>query len=182
VSYIAVFGRCLLAVVFLVSAVGKLRGGRQFREFATSLAGMRLLPARAVRPVAALVATAELTVPLLLAPFVPASLVGAGLAVAAGLLTAFAVAIGIALRRRVPASCRCFGGSGTSPLGPQHVVRNAVLVLVACLGAYASSRQPTTDWRAIVLAAPPALAAASITIRLDELVSLFAPVAVQPRR
>lgn len=176
VSYVVVFSRCLIGAVFLVSAISKLRGRRQLREFVTSLRSMRLVPERLLTPVAVLVAVAELAVPLLLAPYpAPPVMAAAGLIVAAMLLTAFAAAIVIVLRRGVAASCRCFGGSGSTPFGRHHVARNAVLTLVALLGAYASLRQPALDWAAVTLAAPLGIVGALIVTRLDDLIELFGP-------
>jgi hypothetical protein len=176
VSYIEVFGRCLIGVVFLVSAVSKLRGSRQFREFAASLTAMRLLPSRLVTPVAAVVAATELAVPVLLAPLPVPGLAAAGFAIAALLLAGFAVAIVVVLRRGVQASCRCFGGSGAAPFGRHHVVRNAVLTLIAGLGVYASLGQPTVDLQVLALAGPLGLVGALVTVRLDDLVDLFSPL------
>lgn len=176
VSYIEVFSRCLIGVVFLVSAVSKLHGGRQFREFATSLAAMRLLPARLVTPAAAAVAVTEGAVPVLLAPLPVPGLAVTGFTVAAVLLAGFAVAIVMVLRQGVPASCRCFGGSGAAPFGRHHVLRNAVLTLIAGLGGVASLGPSAVDLRVLALAAPLGLLGALVTVRLDDLVDLFSPL------
>jgi hypothetical protein len=182
VSYVEVFCRCLIGVVFLVSAVSKLRGGRQFREFASSLRGMRLLPGRLVAPVAAVVAAAELAVPVLLAPLPVPSLVVAGFALAALLLAGFAVAIVVVLRRGVQASCRCFGGSGAAPFGWHHVIRNGVLTVVAALGGYAALGTSAVDLQALALTAPLGLVAALVTVRLDDIVDLFSPMSARRQR
>nr|WP_225311513.1 MauE/DoxX family redox-associated membrane protein [Microbispora cellulosiformans] len=123
------FCRLLTGIVFLTSAVSKLRGRAAYEEF--TAATRALAPRLPARPAAALVVAAEAAVAPLLA-WRPTAL--AGFCVALGLLVAFTVAMAAALRRRRRVLCRCFGAS-TVPVGPGHLVRNAVLAAAAATGA-----------------------------------------------
>ncbi|MFG3555300.1 MauE/DoxX family redox-associated membrane protein [Micromonospora sp. NPDC047557] len=174
-SYLLVFCRCLLALVFLASAASKLRGPTAFRAFADSLRMMRLLPERVVVPVAAAVAVTEAVVPVLLVPLPIAAVTTAAFTVAAALLATFTVAVAAVLDRGTPASCRCFGGTAAS-FGRHHLARNVVLSVFAGIGAYASLGDPAVTTRTVVLAAPLGAVATLIVIRLDDLAALFAPL------
>lgn len=176
VTYLEVFSRCLIGVVFLFSAWSKRPGSGRFREFSDSLAAMRLLPAPLVRPVAAVVVAAETAVVLLVAPLPVRLLAAAGLALAVLLLAGFAVSIGLVLRRGVQASCRCFGGSSAAPFRRHHIVRNVLLVAVAGAGLVAVLAGPALTWEALLLAGVPAAVLGLLTTRLDDVVELFAPV------
>ncbi|MEV1329257.1 MauE/DoxX family redox-associated membrane protein [Micromonospora costi] len=181
-SYVLEFSRCLLALVFLASAVGKLRGRPAVRAFVDSLRAMDLLPAGLVVPVAAVVVTAEAAVPLLLVPLPGAALTTAGFAVAVALLAAFTVAVAAVLRRGTPASCRCFGEAAAAPFGRRHLVRNIALTVLAGTGAYASLADPAATARTAVLSVPLGVVAALVVVRLDDIAALFAPVYHGPVR
>ncbi|MEU6407360.1 MauE/DoxX family redox-associated membrane protein [Microbispora sp. NPDC046933] len=127
-AYLYAFCRLLTGIVFLMSAVSKLRGRAAYEEFTVATRALARLPAR---PVAALVVAAEVAVAPLLA-WGPTVL--AGFCIALGLLVAFTVAIVVALRRGRRVPCRCFGASAV-PVGPGHLARNAVLVVAAGAGA-----------------------------------------------
>lgn len=172
-SYLSLFCRCLLALVFLAAVAGKLRSAGAYGAYVESLRTMAVLPAHVTGPVAAAVAAVELAVPLLLA--LP-QLAVAGLALAGLLLIGFAVAITAVLRRGVRATCRCFGASAASPFGRHHVVRNAVLATAAAAGAAASLVDATVSWPVAALSVPLAALCAAMVIRLDDLVALFGPV------
>ena len=173
-AYVEVFGRCLIGVVFLVSAWSKRPVGGRFKQFSDSLAAMRLLPARAVVPVAAVVVVLEAAAVVLL--MLPVHLsAAAGFVLAAVLLLGFAGSIAMVLRRGVQASCRCFGGSGSAPFRAHHIVRNLVLVAVAGAGLVAALAEPAFVWEAVALGAVPGVVVALLVTRLDDLVELFAP-------
>ncbi|TDD53748.1 methylamine utilization protein MauE [Kribbella antibiotica] len=158
--------RVLLGVVFAVSLVGKLRGTGDFVEATRRLVPVRF--ARWDRPLAAAVALVELAVLALLViqPTV-------GFLLALGLLAAFTVGLAAALRRGESAPCHCFG-SGSTPLGRRHVVRNAVLLTIAGLGlAFPAASPPFAE---LLPAATIAIAAAAIVIRFDDLVELYQPL------
>lgn len=57
---------------------------------------------------------------------------------AAGLLTAFTVAVVVRLARGQRPPCACFGRVASRPIGPLTVVRNVVLVGLAVAAAVAS--------------------------------------------
>jgi hypothetical protein len=175
-SYLLVFSRCLLALVFLASAASKLRGRPAFRAFADSLRTMNLLPARVVVPVAGAVAVVEAMVPLLLVPLPGAAVTTVGFTVAAALLAAFTVAVAVVLHRGTRVSCRCFGEAAAAPFGRHHLARNVVLTVVAGIGAYASLGDSGVTVRTAVLAVPLGVVSALIVVRLDDLVALFLPV------
>lgn len=181
-AYVEVFSRCLIGVVFLVSAWGKRPGSGRFRQFSDSLAAMRLLPARAVVPVAGVVVALETAVVLLLLPLPVRPLAVAGFALAIVLLLGFAVSIGLVLRRGVQASCRCFGGSGAAPFRRHHIVRNLVLVALAVAGVVAALGEPALSWEAAALGAVPGAVVGLLVTRLDDLVELFAPPPAAVRR
>jgi Methylamine utilisation protein MauE len=168
----------VLWLVFAVSTAGKLR---TWRGFVASLRPLGLLPGRLVPATAVAVATAEVTVLLGLSAavagvldLVPAGPVVrfGGLVAAAALLGVLTGGIALALRRGSSAPCACFGAS-TRPLGGRHLVRNAILLLVAA-GALVTPAGPVVPAGALLGAAAGALVAV-LLIRLDDLVELLAP-------
>jgi hypothetical protein len=162
----------LLWVVFAVSAVSKLRGQRAFAESLRPLPG---LPALLVTPVAALVTAVEvLVVAGLSAVVVSGALAVAALGLAAVLLTVFTIGIALAIRRHAAARCACFG-SAERELGPVHVVRNVFLLAVAVLAILTGPGAEVAPAGAL-LAALTGAVAGFITIRLDVLFDLFAPM------
>ncbi|MDG4825004.1 MauE/DoxX family redox-associated membrane protein [Asanoa sp. WMMD1127] len=180
-SYFAEFGRCLVWAVFVVAVISKSRGRRQFREFVDSLAALNYIPNRLVAAVAAGVVAAEWAVAVLLVVLPVPELRTFGLGLAAALLTCFAVAIGLVLRRGTSAACRCFGGSASAPFGWHHVVRNGALGLIGLAGCYAGCQQTALDLGALAVMAPFGLLAAFLVIRLDEVVALFKPASAAGR-
>jgi hypothetical protein len=129
---LAIASRTVLVIVFLLSASSKVRSRGAFAEFVASLVSLTGLPTQRAPAVAAVVATGEMTVVVLM--FVPAPPVAlAGFLLAAFLLAAFTVAIINAIRRAVLVPCRCFGGS-TNPIRPTDGVRNLILMGVAGVG------------------------------------------------
>jgi hypothetical protein len=120
--------RCALALLWLASARHKLRDPQRFRD---ALAGFQLVPAAAVRMLAALVTALELGLGLGL--LVPGA--GSAPALATGaLLALYALAITAnLLRGRRALDCGC--GARPQPLGEGLVVRNSVLVAIALAAA-----------------------------------------------
>lgn len=183
-AYVVLGIRCLLGVVFLVSAASKLRSRRAFDEFAVSVRELGAATAVA-RPIAVVVVAAEALIPVLLAVPVTAAAptggvtslaTGTGLVLAGGLLTAFVVAIVVSLRRGVRAPCRCFGMSST-PLGLRHVARNGVLVAAAVTGlvALAGGADDAVQPAGSAIAVMVGLVAGLLITALDDLVELFSP-------
>jgi hypothetical protein len=97
--------------------------------------------------VAAAVIMCELATAALLAADVTAL---AGLGVGAALLIVFTMAISSVLRQGTSASCRCFGAS-TQPLGRRHLVRNAILLLIAAIGVTGTSPATALGWNPAAL-------------------------------
>src|SRR5690349_14635665 len=97
-SYVAITCCLTLAVTFAVSAWGKVRDRAEFGAFVSSTRRLqpRFLPPSGATTVAVAVLGTELALPVLLAAAPPA-----GCAVAALLLTAFAVALARAARHGV---------------------------------------------------------------------------------
>ena len=157
----------LVAVVFAVSAVGKLRTAGVRAAFRRSVAGMAVLPARAVGPVAMSVPIAEAaTVVLLVMP--STAMLGCVLALA--LIAAFTTGIVIVLRRGTRAVCLCFGTT-ERPYRPRHLVRNGLLAAAALAGALLSGH-PIDLPAALIMIAGGALAALVLVV-FDELLDLF---------
>ncbi|GIJ50298.1 hypothetical protein Val02_71840 [Virgisporangium aliadipatigenens] len=172
-AYVEVAVRALVVTVFVVAVWGKAHGGEAWREFVASVRAFDVVPARAVRPVAALVAGCEAVGVALLA--VPATVV-AGYGLAAALLAAFAVAMAVSLRRGAQPVCRCFGGRG-SAVTAVHVARNLGLVVVALLAVAARMFvDDPVEPAGAALAALSGVLVAALVVRLDDVVALFAPV------
>ncbi|MFI9152413.1 MauE/DoxX family redox-associated membrane protein [Streptomyces sp. NPDC053367] len=167
--------RALVALVFLASAVGKLRGRAAFAAFVAETRQWRLVPKRALVPAAGTVVVAEAAVPVLVA--VP-SATRAGVLLAGALLALFTAAIVVTRARGTAARCACFGRIAT-PLGRRHVLRNALLlaaVAVAMTPLPEAAGAPT----ALVAVGAGALGALLITT-LDEIAGLFSPHPQEPR-
>ena len=165
-EYLGVGCASLIGWVFLASAISKLR---HFGEFTRSLPA--LAPARPghVRPLAMTVVAAEAAVPALLL-FPAAALYG--FALAGALLAAFTAAIAAALKRGRRAPCRCFGAS-SAPLGPSHLVRNAILLISALAGGLALSARPPQA-AGLVVAIAAGLVGAILIVAMDDIAFLFA--------
>ncbi|GLH98471.1 MauE/DoxX family redox-associated membrane protein [Phytohabitans aurantiacus] len=174
-SYVLIGLRSLIALVFVFSIAGKLRGRRAFDEFlaATVRLSPRPLPAALARWLAAGVVAIELAVVLLLT--MPAT-TPIGFAVAAALLLGFTGTIVLALRRGERAPCRCFG-STTQPLGYPQVARNLVLLAAAALGL-AGGQLPAAspDLAGALVAVGAGALAATVVTMADDITSLFRPV------
>jgi hypothetical protein len=193
----ALFCRCFLAGVFVTAAVAKTAGFGAFagsiRElrierlllswFAPSwLVPRRLVPgeATAARVIGVLTIGTELDCAVeLLWP----RTVRPGAVVALALLTAFVLVIVRSMRRRSVTACACFG-SGGAPLGPVHLVRNAVLGAAAVLVLAHGSGEGFgggVPAAGAVCAVGGALIATVLVARLDDLVALLSPAAPAAR-
>jgi hypothetical protein len=166
----ALASRCLIGIVFVVSAFTKLRSGPAFRVFSAWVATLPMLPAGKRTAIAIVIAAAEaVTVPLVALPWTFV----AGLAVAAAVLAAFTVGAFIVARsqaRAVP--CQCFGPSSV-PLGMPHAARNALLCTAAAAGA-AGVGPVAHHLPGVALSLGIGAAAALPAIFLDDLIALFA--------
>lgn len=167
-SVIWATGTVLLAVVFGVSAVGKLRDRA---AFAGSLRALRLLSPRMVQPVAWLVPLGEGVVGLaLLASLTGTRWVGwSANAAAFALLGVFTLTIINVLARGVQVRCNCFGRQGTN-MNPHHVVRNLCLMAVATVGFLGSgSETPPSE---AVLALGMGIVAGVLVTAMDDIMDL----------
>lgn len=169
--YVVMGCRALVAVVFVVSVVSKVRSRKAYAEFVAATRQLAPPPlVAAARPMAAAVVGMELAAVLLVA-VPPTVLFGFG--VAAVLLAAFSGAILLALRRGERAPCRCFGSSA-QPLGYTQVVRNAALLAVSVLGAAGGlSTAGVTELPGVVLAVAAGGILAMLAIMADDIAALF---------
>ncbi|MGI5128074.1 MauE/DoxX family redox-associated membrane protein [Pseudonocardia sp. CA-107938] len=161
----------LVAVVFAISATGKLRTAAVRAAFRRSVAGMAVLPAGVVGPVAAAVPVLEaLAAVLLVVP--PTAVLGCGLALV--LVGAFSTGIVIVLRRGTKAACLCFGTT-ERPYRAAHLVRNGLLAAAALAGAVLSGYP--VDLLAALIMVVGGVLVALVLVAFDDLLDLFgAPV------
>jgi thiol-disulfide isomerase/thioredoxin len=166
-AYAALACRCLVGVVFAVSAISKLRSATAFRAFSSWLSGLPL-PAAHSRAAAATLAVAEVVIVVsLLLPWTAR----AGLALAAVTLAVFAAGLAAVVRSGVPASCQCFGASGRQ-VGVRHVARDTMLCAAATAGAIGTGA--ATRPAAIVLSLGAGVIASVFALFLDDIAALFA--------
>lgn len=160
--------RVLLAVVFLTAVVGKTRSRQGFAEFRDSVAAIapRWLP---VGPAAVAVVAGEAATVVLLA--VPATRL-AGYALAVVLLAAFCAGIARVVHSRQMVRCQCFGAGG-DVLGPEHLVRNGLLVAVATAGALGGGATPSAPAALVAMVTGALLGL--LTTRWEDVVFLLVP-------
>ena len=179
--YVTVGATVLCGLVLLVSAVSKVRSGKDYAEFVASVPAFGI-PSRWIRlfaavTVAAEIASAALLLPAALLIAVGSTagrwLAGAGLVLAVGLFAVLTAAVWRAVTRRSGAVCRCFGAARTV-LAHRHVVRNALLLLAAITGALCLSVVDTADPAIAALAAVVGALGAVLVIRFDDLAELIA--------
>jgi hypothetical protein len=172
-TYLAIGCRCVIGLVFLIAAVGKLRTRTAWASFRSSVSGMKIVPESVIPIVAVAVVGAELVVVATLT--IPSTVV-LGFAVASGVLVAFSAAIIAALRRKTGGTCRCFGISA-APFGIHHVVRNGALVAVAVTGALATILAPDTEIAAggVAVATVASIIGVFLIVILDDLMTLLLP-------
>jgi hypothetical protein len=174
-AFLVVFSRCLIGMVFVAAAFGKLRSRKTRQTFVDSLRQMGIVRPRHVVATSALVAGGEVTVSLLMLPVGGPATACLGFSLAAVLLIGFAAAIHAVLRNGTAVTCPCFGSASIVPFGYHHVVRNGGLAMVAGLGGYASLGSIVFDVGSALVAAAAASVCALLVTRVDDLVLLFAP-------
>ena len=118
--------RCVLAVVFIVAAIGKLLDLEGSRRALADFG----VPVRATRLGGVLLPVAELAVAISLL-FVPTARWGALGALL--LLLVFGAGVARAMSRGEAPDCHCFGQIHSEPAGRSTLVRNAVLAAAAVL-------------------------------------------------
>jgi hypothetical protein len=167
--YVALACRFLVGLVFAASAFGKLRSAAAFRDFASWVSGLPVLPSRGRQAVAWAIVVAEVAVAALVAaPWT----VSEGLVLGAVVLAGFAAGARGVIRADVRAPCQCFGTSA-APLGGRHVVRNLVLCVSAVVGAVFAGTGGARP-AGVALSLSGALAAAMVVVFLDDLAALLA--------
>lgn len=121
---VAVFASVLLGIAFVVAGAAKFASGDQWPALAAALG----VPAVAMRvvvpvlPIVEIVVGAGLIVQLWPQGFAVAALV---------MLVAFSAQLARELAGGRHPVCACFGAWSARPLGPSHLVRNAVLAALA---------------------------------------------------
>jgi len=167
-AYVALAARCLIGLVFAVSAASKLRSGAAFRDFASWLAGLPVLTIRGRRAAAPVIVAAEVAVVVLAAlPWT----VRAGLVLAAIMLALFAAGVVHAVCRGASAPCQCFG-TGTAPLGYRHAVRNVLLCGAAVAGAAGAAPGPVPAGAGVALSLVAAAVVAALVLALDDIAAI----------
>ena len=116
--------RLLLAFVFLLAGATKLVDPVGMRKTWIAFG----FPVVLARPIVVLLPVLEIAVGVLL---IPTSLAWYGAWGALGLLTAFAIAIGVAMARGRKPDCRCFGRVHSGPVGWRTLARDGVLAICA---------------------------------------------------
>lgn len=163
--------RLLVVLVLAAALVGKLSGPVAVREFRVMLRSLGLRGGWVSWAQGGVIAAEAIVV--VLGPWPrtgPAAMV-----VATGLFAVLTGGVAFAVRRRVTASCRCFGGGG-GQLRRLHVVRNAVLTLVSAVAATASAMAPghRVGLPAVVLCVVVAGVVTTVVVRIEDIVALFA--------
>lgn len=129
----------LLAAVFATAAVGKLLDLPGSRKALSDFG----VPQRLVPVAGVALPLAELGVAIALIPQ-PSARWGALGALA--LLLTFLAGIANALRRGEAPDCHCFGQIQSAPAGPETLVRNGVLALLAAVLVLQGAGPPLDDW------------------------------------
>lgn len=126
----------MLAAVFATAGIAKLAGrraaGKSFVEFG--------IPEQFAGPAATVLATAELSLAVLVLPSTTARFGALGIAT---LLTVFVAIILWTLARGQRPACACFGQMRSEPIGPRILVRNSLLWVIAALVAWDAAPQAT---------------------------------------
>ena len=131
--------RLVLAGVFLVAGIGKLRDLPGSRRAVADFG----VPERAARVVGLLLPLAEIAIAISL---VPAPSARWGALAAAILLAAFIAGIARALSRGEQPDCHCFGQIHSAPAGRSTLARNAVLLAFAVVIVVYGSGPALDDW------------------------------------
>lgn len=181
---LAVLG--VAATVYGTSAGAKLRGRSAFRSFRdglgqTALVSDARLPAAAAALVVGEAGAVGLTIAALATILIGGATVLADVALASAALLALLLVAGVAtvIRRGTNAKCACFGAGSDRPLGTAHLARNVSLVVVLLAGLAGSM---LGHGRPGLAGAAVAIAAGAVTglllVRFDDIVALFAPMAL----
>lgn len=168
--YLVLACQLLVGLVFVASVSSKVRSRAAYAGFVAATGALVPAAGRRAPLLAAGTVVVEAGIALLLIP--PATRRAAS-AAAVVLLVVFAAALAGATRRGVRTPCRCFGGS-TAPPGAVQVFRNAVLAVVAALGAGLPGDGPVVP-AGVGIAAFVALTGAILVAAADDLALLVRP-------
>lgn len=161
--------RAILAVVFAMAFISKVRSSTAFGEFASSLGDIGWLPRPGRAAAARLIPVLEAAVVVLLA--LPGT-VAFGFGLGALLLAVFTIVTGAELAKGHRIRCRCFGASA-APIGPAQIARNVVLLAESLAGLVI---EPISHGHAtaaaLVLGLGLAVLAAVALVRWDDLAFL----------
>lgn len=161
--------RTILALVFAIAFISKVRSASAFGEFASALNAIGWLPRPGRAAAARLIPLSEAAVVVLLV--VPAT-VALGFGLGGLLLAGFTVVTGAEVANGRQVQCRCFG-AGSAPIGPAQIARNVVLLAVSLAGlAIEPISHGHATGAALVLALGLAVLAAVALVRWDDLVYL----------
>ncbi|ASO19092.1 putative membrane protein YphA (DoxX/SURF4 family) [Actinoalloteichus hoggarensis] len=168
-DYVLIADRCLIAVIFGVAFVTKVRGAAAFRRFADTVRTLTRFRRPAATGIAALVVAGEaITTILVVLP----GTVRLGFAAAAGLLAVFIAVVFRAVQVGVLAECRCFGRG--SVMSSAMVLRNLLLMAAAVTGVATAPGAPVPDVGLLLVAGAIGVALAVFFIRYyDALVRLL---------
>lgn len=171
----ALWSSGVLAIVFAVAAISKLKNTSGFRSTIASLSPHLGKHSR-ILVFATIGAEAILTV---LVSVPETRLVGLGSSVV--LLLTFSVFLNRAVKLGVSAPCRCFGQSAT-PINRTHVVRSGALATVAGLGGAATGiimvrgQNPShPPYQRVVIAVILGIPVVLASLAWDDLVEVFKP-------
>jgi hypothetical protein len=161
--------RALVAAVFAVSVISKVRSRTAWRSFRSWLTGMPLRPAHWSGAPAALAATEAAVVVLAVVP----ATATAGLALGSLLGLILTVGLFTAVRRGSHEPCLCFGSSA-DPLSRRDVARNTLLLAGALAGlvSTAALHSEPVQPAGVALAAIAGLTAALLIIFSGDIVAL----------
>lgn len=168
-GYLTLAARCLIGVVFAVSALSKLRTRAAYRAFAVWLADLPIVTARGRAAAAPILVSTEVTIVTLVAlPWLPQ----AGLLLAVAVLAAFAMGTVAVIRRGAREPCQCFGASA-APLGIRHVLRDIVLCVVAGAGAAGAAGHLPARPAGIALSLLAGAVCAALVVFLDDIAAIL---------
>jgi hypothetical protein len=170
-SYLVVFWRIVIGLVFAVSSIGKARNIPHFTEAITSF---RIIPKSLSRSAAPVFLSCEFAVIILMV--VGGPLLKTGFLLAAMLLLIFCGALLSALARKIDTSCHCFGAS-EKPVSAADIWRNVGLIFCALGGyevlAWTKENQATLGIIAWIFIGLAASVFVLIWIQLGEILQLF---------
>jgi hypothetical protein len=163
IAYALIFVRISIALLFIVSAAGKIVA---LREFEAAIEDFRLLPRQWARAAALTFVGGEVAVALLVGLGGP--LLPLGLLLAIVLLAVFSFAIVSVLYRRIDAHCNCFGANDHR-VSRYDVARNLILILCCAAGLWLlGSAQAGVTLAGVVLIALTGIAFVLFVVNLRD--------------